>query len=598
MKALAVILLIIGVTAGPAAIAASNDKASSTTSDTTAKDAKTTAAASQPPAGNTTSTNSAVPATAAAPANPALEAELEQLRELMESQQTALKSQQAEIEALRAQLGSNHPATILPAPAAVAGAVPSAATAAAPAPLNATVADAQNQNGTSDEEGSRSPLSFRIGDAQFTPGGFLDLTSYNRTTNVGSGIGTSFGSIPFNNSANGAGDQSESRFTAQNSRVSLKVEVPVRGGNMTGYIETDFLGNAPTNLNVTSNSNTLRMRLYFADYRRGKWEMLAGQEWSLLTPNRVGIGYMPTDIFFAQDMDTNYQLGLTWARQPQFRILYHPTKNWAMAVSLENPDQYTGGAVTYPEDFAPATGTSLTNQVDTGNGTTSPGYFPDIIAKIARDQHLGKKDLHFEVAGIVSGNRLATPAAIAGVSATQSKTAGGGSFNMNLELGRNFHLIANTFWSDGEARYIDGLGPNFVVGQDAASLNFIPNLIHAGSGVGGFEWQFTKKTMFYGYYGGAYFGRASLTDPTTGKLIGYGYGGSASSNNRAIQEGTLGVIQTIWKNSNYGTLQVITQASYLTRAPWFVLAPTDTTPGAPKNAHVTMAYVDLRYVLP
>jgi hypothetical protein len=42
--------------------------------------------------------------------------------------------------------------------------------------------------------------------------------------------------------------------------------------------------------------------------------------------------------------------------------------------------------------------------------------------------------------------------------------------------------------------------------------------------------------------------------------------------------------------------QVLEQAelwlSYLTRAPWFV------APDAPKNAHLTMAYVALRYVLP
>jgi hypothetical protein len=84
----------------------------------------------------------------------------------------------------------------------------------------------------------------------------------------------------------------------------------------------------------------------------------------------------------------------------------------------------------------------------------------------------------------------------------------------------------------------------------------------------------------------------------TASLIGYGFSGSSLSDNRAIQEGTLGFIQTFWKNPNYGTLQLITQASYLTRAPWFVLAPTSTTPGAPKNAHLAMAYFDLRYILP
>jgi hypothetical protein len=520
----------------------------------------------------------------------------------MEAQQAALKSQQAQIEALKAELNGTHPSAITPA-SAPAGSSTAAVTPTAGvegvAPANATVAETGGQYGGGGESTKKSPLSFKIGSAEFTPGGFLDFTSYTRTTNVGSGIGTNFGGIPFNNSANGAGNQTESRFTAQNSRISLKVDAPIRGGNLTGYIETDFLGNAPPNLNVTSNSNTLRMRLYFADYRRGKWEVLGGQAWSMLTPNRVGIGYMPSDVFYTQEMDTNYQVGLVWARQAQFRLLYHPTDRWTMGVSLENPEQYTGGAVTFPSTFAPSSGTSLTNQVDVGNGTSSPGFFPDIIAKIARDQNLGGKNWHFEVAGVLSGYRLATPSSITGgAAATQSKIGSGGSFNMNLEVVKNFRLIANTFWSDGDGRYIFGLGPNFVVNQDAASLNFFPTLIHAGSGVGGFEWQATAKTMFYGYYGGAYYGRASLVDPATGKLIGYGYSGSPSSNNRAIQEGTLGIIQTFWKSPNYGTLQLITQASYLTRAPWFVLGPTSTAPGAPKNAHLVMGYVDLRYVLP
>jgi hypothetical protein len=74
--------------------------------------------------------------------------------------------------------------------------------------------------------------------------------------------------------------------------------------------------------------------------------------------------------------------------------------------------------------------------------------------------------------------------------------------------------------------------------------------------------------------------------------IGFGGTNSANSNNRAIQEGSIEWIQTFWKNPQYGAVVLNTQASYLTRAPWFVAT------GAPKNAHLTMGYVALRYVLP
>jgi len=172
------------------------------------------------------------------------------------------------------------------------------------------LAGAWAQGGTQ----TAAPLSVQIGGAQFTPGGFLDLTSVFRTTNVGSGIGTSFGSIPFSNTA--AGQLSEFRFSAQNSRLSLRVDSQPGGAKLTGYVEADFLGNAPANLVVGSNSNTLRMRLYWLDIRKGGWEVLAGQSWSLLTPNRKGLSPMPSDIFYSQDMDTNYQVGLTWSRDP------------------------------------------------------------------------------------------------------------------------------------------------------------------------------------------------------------------------------------------------------------------------------------------
>jgi hypothetical protein len=62
--------------------------------------------------------------------------------------------------------------------------------------------------------------------------------------------------------------------------------------------------------------------------------------------------------------------------------------------------------------------------------------------------------------------------------------------------------------------------------------------------------------------------------------------------NRSLQEATFGIIPTLWSNPSYGKLQLITQYSYVLRAPWFV------TTGAPRDAHNSMVYVDLRYTLP
>ena len=81
---------------------------------------------------------------------------------------------------------------------------------------------------------------------------------------------------------------------------------------------------------------------------------------------------------------------------------------------------------------------------------------------------------------------------------------------------------------------------------------------------------------------------AAVTKP----FIGFGGPNSANSNNRAIQQGTVDWNQTFWRNPQYGAVLLIAQASYLTRSPWFVAA------GAPKNAHLSMGYLSIRYVLP
>jgi hypothetical protein len=561
------------------------------TTPATTKDGKTAAA---PATTTTTKPGDAPKAAASTPADSSstIDAELQQMRAIMEAQakqladqQAALQEQQKEMDALRLQLHGASVASSNGATTVDNGIATPAATTAGNSTMvpNGTATLASGQY--ADDKEKKSPLSFKIGDAQFTPGGFLDLTTYFRTTNVGSGIGTSFGGIPFNNTVP-AGGLTETGFSAQNSRISLKVESTVEGAKITGYTEADFLGNAPTNLLITSNSDTFRLRLYFVDARWNKWEVLGGQDWSLLTPNRKGIGFMPADVFYSQDMDTNYQVGLTWTRDAQFRVVYHPTDSWAMALALEEPQQFTGSA-TFPSLFS-------SGQVNTGaNGTATPNFFPDIVAKIAHDHDFNGKNWHVEVAGVLSSVKLYTPASVTTTSAaTNTKEGGGVTANINFEILKNFHLIANTFWSDGAGRYLDGLGPNFAVDQNTVTSSFVPSLIHAGSGIGGFEWQL-HKSLLYGYYGGAYFGRDFSEDPNKpGTLVGYGYTGSPNSQNRAIQEGTFGVIQTFWKNPTYGALQLITQYSYLTRAPWFVAT------GSPKNAHLSMAYVDLRYVLP
>ena len=65
--------------------------------------------------------------------------------------------------------------------------------------------------------------------------------------------------------------------------------------------------------------------------------MLAGQSWSMITPNRKQISPLPGDLFYSQVVDVNYMNGLVWGRIPGIRFVYHPTEKVTMGVSLERP---------------------------------------------------------------------------------------------------------------------------------------------------------------------------------------------------------------------------------------------------------------------
>jgi uncharacterized coiled-coil protein SlyX len=442
------------------------------------------------------------------------------------------------------------------------------------------------------EKASSSPLSFNIGEAEFTPLGFVDFTYVGRSTNVGSGIGTNFAGIPYGNGA--PGRIAENTFSTQNSRVGFRVDSTVKGAKVLGYLEADFLGNPPGNVFVTNNADTLRIRNFFVDVKKGPLELTGGQDWSLMTPGKTGISPLPSDIFYTQNMDTNYQLGLIWARQSQFRIAYHPNDNWHVALSLENPQQYIGGSsgaptITYPSAYASNTG--ITNQFNNGaNNYSVPNSSPDFVFKAAYDAKPRGLAQHVEIAGLLRHFRYYNPTLNGNVGRTFSATGGGGSVNGNFEVFKNFHLIANTFFSDGGGRYVFGMAPDLMLRPDGKI-----SLIHSYSTVDGFEANVSKDLLLYGYYGGAYVGRNAALD-SNGSFVGYGYGGAsaatAAAQNRSLQEVTIGLTPTIWKSPQYGALQLITQYSYLWRNPWYLAQ------GNPKNAKTNMVYVDLRYVLP
>lgn len=565
--------------------------------------------------GSNPGTNLGVNPTKPAAAKPEVASELQELRQLVQEQAERLRGLQQRLADVEGEVAASKPASASAAASAAGAVQPATASESAaassklsavaqPAGLPPSIAQsgaaqpAAPQRDDKEREKKPSPLYFEIGRAHFTPGGFVDATSFTRSTNLGSGIATSFGALPFNNTP--AGRLSEFHLSAQYSRLSLKVDAPVSDSTLlTGYVESDFLGFQPANANITSNSDPLRLRVFWANIKHDKWEVLGGQEWSLLTPNRVGLSPYTSDVFYTYNEDPNFQVGLIWARQAQFRVVYHPTNKLAIGVSAENPQQIAPASVVFPSptfltQFDNTSG--VTNAASSSTNTAVPNLHPDIIVKVAYDWELMRRPFHVEVAGLIRSfkvfNTLVTP------NRTNTITGGGGSINFNWQLIKNLRLIGNSFYSDGGGRYTQGLGPDAIVKPDGTL-----SAVHSGTGLGGLEWQASRRYMFDAYYGAAYFKRNFGFFPTPGSTcagragficVGFGFPGSANSTNRLIQEATFDVIPTLWSSEEYGKLQVIAQYSYLVRSPW----STQTTPPTPKNAHLSMVYAGIRYILP
>jgi len=502
--------------------------------------------------------------------------ELKALREAISEQQKQISQQQQQIQTLQQQLVDKTSGTPHVADAALR-------TAPAPAPVTATVVQ--------ETEKKESPLSFRIGGTDFTPGGFVDFENVFRTTNTGGITTTSFGSIPFSNTVQG--HLTEFRSTGQYSRYTLKISGTYGANKVLGYIEGDFNGNDAANVFVSANSHTNRLRLFWVDVKRGQWEFLGGQTWGMQTPNRVGISPIPSDVFVPIGEDAQTHVGLPYTRAAEFRAVYHFNDNFQWAVGIQNPDPFVGaGEVIFPFAFNAALGP----QLDAANQNTVPNVFPDVHTKFAWDNDVNGKHVHFEAGGILTSAKI-TNVPIGGTQFDHHSKIGG-SFHgaFNFELAKGFRVMANGMWGAGNGRYLIGFGPQVVVFPNATATNIDLSMVHAGSALVGSEIQAGKKSLFGFYYGGFYYQRNAFPDTTsplvTKPIIGFGGVNSPNSANRAIQEASIDWTQTFWRNPQYGAVQLVTQTSYLTRAPWFVAL------GAPKNAHLMMGYVSLKYILP
>lgn len=518
-----------------------------------------------------------VPSRAEAPAARAAvapdAAEIQRLREL-------LARQQEQIEALRAAVKEqqrilDRVARESEGPEAGVGAARPLAFASPGASRTGTVALGESGPAT------ETPLQLRIGNTTITPVGFIDATAVWRDKNAGSGIGAEFGSIPYVNTERGR--LTEVRFSPQNSRLGFRVDAEWKGTRFLAYNEFDFLGApAANNTGITNGAFVPRLRQFWVSAQKGKYEIVAGEAWSMMTPNRRGISALPENLFYSQVVDVNYVAGLPWTRQAGVRFLYRPGKKTTLGVSLEEANQYAGGSggagtITPPAGLAPLVG----GQLDDASGPpmSTPNLHPDIIGKFAFDP---SARAHFEIAAARRTFKVFNP--LTNRSYIQAGVQA--SINANFEIVRNVRLVTNNFLGSGGGRYLFGQAPDVILRSDGSM-----SPVRAAGVVEGLEVNLTPALQLYAYYGGVYIGRNVALD-AGGSPAGYGYSGSPDNHNRVLHEVTGGLIQTFWKDPRYGQLSFMAQYAYLLRSPWWV------APGAPKSAHHNAVFLNLRYALP
>ena len=148
---------------------------------------------------------------------------------------------------------------------------------------------------------------WQYGALKVKPFGFLEVIGMSRSQTTPDSVSTHFGSIPLNDTPE------ETIASIAHSRVMLKSDYGLTpGSRVSVYLESDFL-------NPKSNSAPWHWRQYWGAIRFGNWELLGGQGWSLLRPNRTGIlsekNLMNTDV-----IDPAYHVGIVGVRRRQVRL--------------------------------------------------------------------------------------------------------------------------------------------------------------------------------------------------------------------------------------------------------------------------------------
>jgi hypothetical protein len=454
---------------------------------------------------------------------------------------------------------------------------------------------------------------------KMTWGGFLAAEGVYRQHNTVADMGTPFTAIPYPFSP----QYSEHEFhgSARQSRISLLVEGALDPAQkLAGYYEMDFLGVGVTSNYNQSNSWAPRLRHGYFTYDNTDWgfHVLAGQSWSLLTQNTVGI--VPRKENIPLTIEANYVAGFDYTRNWQVRVVKDFGQAVSLGLSLENP-----ASQVYASTGAIANGGSLNglivNWANAGNSFLGSGGFannfntetaPDIIGKAAFDPGWG----HYELFGLArfftDSVFTCDPRLVPASGVCPTTTANVGSASSHVTVGEGvgasvllpvvpklLDLQGSVLYGNGIGRYGASQLSDVVVGSDGA-LSTITAL-HAMVGAVAHPWagldvygyagmEKADSKVFNSAVGVTGFGVATLNNAGCGITTAASFTGGTSNCaavNKEVDMATVGFWQNLYKGE-YGRVATGFQYEYIRRKSF------DGLPG-PVSTNDNVVMSSLRY---
>jgi len=456
---------------------------------------------------------------------------------------------------------------------------------------------------------------------KLTWGGYLAAQTVYRQHNTVSDVGTPYTSIPYPFSPQYS--EHEFRGSARASRLSLLAEGtvdPVQ--KLAGFYEMDFLGVGVTSNYNQTNSWDMRLRQAYFTYDNSTWgfHLLAGQAWSMLTQNTVGI--IPRKENIPLTIEGNDNVGFNYTRSWQIRMVkdFGPTF-WA-GLSLEAPAElvFTGsGAIGNGGtlnglivNWANPGTTYLGSSAFNNNFNTETA--PDIIGKVAFDPADWG---HFEGLGLVrfftdsvfvctvvnADGTCPTTVANIGNADSHVTTGWGVGGSVLLHVVPNYlDLQGSVLYGKGVGRYAEAQLSDVVVASDGtlSPITELSALVGAvlhpweGSDIYGYAgFEKADTNLFASAAGLVGFGNPNVVNTGCGITTGASFTGGVSNCaavNKEVDMVSAGFWQNVYKG-NYGRVAVGAQWEYIQRKSF------DTVPGngGAVSTSNNVFYTSLRY---